>query len=168
MKRTSILGILLAATLLWSGHAAAETRIAVISAAKLVTGSPQFKSAEDAMRQEFEQRGKKLETDAKSLASDIEKFKRDADIMSSSDRARREKELNTRRIDLGYAEQKLKEDFATRRQELMNNVMADISEVIKSVAKEGKYDVVIQDPVYAADSVDITETVLKRLQKARR
>lgn len=167
MKRTPILGLLIAATMLWAGPAAAETRIAVISAAKLVTSSPQYKSAEESMRQEFEQRAKKLEADVKSLAADIEQFKRDADIMSGSERAKKEKDLNTRRIDQGYAEQKFKEDFASRRQELFNQVLGNISEVIKAVAKEGKYDVVIQDPVYAADSVDITETVLKRLKKAK-
>ncbi len=167
MKRTPILGLLLAASLLWTGAANAETRIAVISAAKLVTSSPQYKSAEEAMRKEFEDRAKKLEADVKALAADIESFKRDADIMSGSERARKEKDLNTRRIDQGYAEQKFKEDFAGRRQELFNQVLANISEVIKAVAKEGKYAIVLQDPVYAEDSVDITETVLKRLKNSK-
>ncbi len=167
MKRTPIIGLLLAAMLMTSGLAHAEVRIAVISAGKLVPNSPQFKSAEEAMRKEFERRAKDLEADGKKLGADIETFKRDADIMSSSDRAKREKDLSTRRIDLGLGERKFKEDLATRRQELFNDVLADISEVIKAVAKEGKYDVVIQDPVYAVDSIDITETVLKRLQKAK-
>ncbi len=168
MKRTPILALALAAMLAFSAGAQAENRIAVINAAKLVTGSPQYKAAEEAMRKEFEERAKKLEADVKQLAADIEKFKRDADILSGTERAKREKELNTRRIDTGYAEQQFKEDFAGRRQELFNKVLADISEVIKAVAKEGKYDIVIQDPVYADDNADITETVLKRLQKGKK
>ena len=167
MKRTSVWALVFSAFMLASGAAHAATNIAVINAAKLVTSSPQFKSAEEAMRKEFEARAKKIESDVKALAADIEAFKRDADIMSGSDRAKKEKDLNTRRIDQGYAERKFKEDFATRRQELFNSVLADITEVIKTVAKEGKYDVVLQDPVYASDSIDITETVLKRLKKAK-
>ena len=165
MKRTSVLALVFGAFVMLSTGAHAATNIAVINAAQLVTSSPQFKKAEEAMRKEFEARAKKIEADVKELAADIEKFKRDADIMSGSDRAKKEKDLNTRRIDQGYAERKFKEDFAARRQELFNDVLADITKVIKQVAKEGKYDVVLQDPVYADESIDITETVLKRLQK---
>lgn len=167
MKRTPILGLILAAMLFSAGTVHAQTRVAAISAAKLVTGSPQFKSAEEAMRKEFEARGKQLEGDVKKLAADIEKFKRDADILSASERARIEKELNTRRIDTGYAEQSFKEDLARRRQELFNKVLADISVVIEAVAQEGKYDLVVQDPVYATDAIDITDTVIQRLQKGK-
>ncbi len=167
MKRISLLALIFSACMLGAGSASAATNIAVINAGKLVTGSPQFKSAEEAMRKEFEARAKKIESDVKELAADIEKFKRDADIMSGSERAQKEKDLNTRRIDQGYAERKFKEDFAARRQELFNDVLANITEVIKAVAKEGKYDIVLQDPVYADDSIDITETVLKRLKKGK-
>ena len=165
MKTRSLSAALVLAALAFAAPATAEVRIAVISAGELVQGSPQFKKAEEDMREEFEKRAKKLQGDAQSLAEDIEKFKRDADIMSSADRARREKELNTRRIDQQYAEQQFKEDLAKRRQELFNKVLADISEVIQSVAKDGKYDLVVQDPVYAVDKIDITPTVLKRLNK---
>lgn len=165
MKRTSLLALIFSFGMLAAGGASAATNIAVINAGQLVTNSPQFKKAEEAMRKEFEARGKKLESDVKELAADIEKFKRDADIMSGTDRAQKEKELNTRRIDQGYAERKFKEDFAVRRKELFDDVLANITEVIKKVAKEGKYDIVLQDPVYADDSIDITETVLKRLQR---
>lgn len=165
MKRTSLLALVFGVCMLVAGGASAATNIAVINAGQLVTNSPQFKKAEEAMRKEFEERAKKLESDVKELAAEIEKFKRDADIMSGADRSQKEKELNTRRIDQGYAERKFKEDFATRRKELFDDVLANITEVIKQVAKEGKYDIVLQDPVYADDSIDITETVLKRLKR---
>lgn len=167
MKRTSLFGLIMTASLLFSGVASADVRIAVINAGPLVTSSPQFKSAEEAMRKEFESRAKKLESDVKSLGAEFEKFKRDADIMSSAERSQKEKELTTRRIDAAQAERQFKEDFATRRQELFQNVLADITSVIETVAKEGNYDMVLQDPVYAADNIDITETVLKRLQKGK-
>lgn len=167
MKHTSILGLVLAASMLMVGTANAATNIAVISAGKLVTSSPQYKSAEEAMRKEFESRADELKDSVAKLSADIEKFKRDADIMSGTDRAQKEKDLNTRRIDQGYAERKFKEDFASRRQELFNEALEDITKVIKAVAKEGKYDLVVQDPVYAVDSIDITETVLKRLKKGK-
>ncbi len=166
MNTKTLLAVLLAA-LSFSLPAAAELRIATISAAELVTGSPQYKAAEESMRKEFEARARELESSGKELAAEVERFKRDADIMSTSDRAAREKKLNTQRIDLAYAERKLKEDMQLRNRELLQKMMASISEVIEAVAKEGKYDLVVQDPVYAVESIDITKTVLKRLEKKK-
>ena len=47
MKRTSLIGLIMTASLLFSGAASADVRIAVINAGQLVTSSPQFKSAEE-------------------------------------------------------------------------------------------------------------------------
>ena len=39
-----------------------------------------------------------------------------------------------------------------------------INAVIVEVAKELKYDLVVQDPAFASDAMDITDEVLKRLK----
>ena len=40
-------------------------------------------------------------------------------------------------------------------------------QVIEAVAKEGNYDLVLQDPVFASDAVDVTGAVLSRLEAAK-
>lgn len=145
----------------------AQSRVAVINSARLLTESPQYQAAGEAMKKEFQKRADELQTQARALAEDLEKFKKDAEIMSSTERAKREKDLNTRRIDISYAERKLKEDVSVRERELTQKLMGEFQKVIEKVATEGKYDLVLQDPVYAAKSADITETVLERLKKAK-
>lgn len=155
------------AGLLLSTAVMAQSRVAVINSAKLLTESPQYQEAGNAMKKEFQKRASELEEDARALADEMAKFKKDAEIMSSSERAKREKDLNTRRIDISYAERKLKEDVAVRERELTQGLMKEFQAVIEKVALENKYDLVLQDPVYAAKGVDITETVLERLKKKR-
>lgn len=159
--------VLLLAGILTSTAVLAQSRVAVINSARLLTESPQYQAAGEAMKKEFQSRADALEKEGRALQEDLEKFKKDAEIMSAAERAKREKDLNTRRIDISYNQRKLKEDVSIRERELTQGLMQEFQVVIEKVAMEGKYDLVLQDPVYAAKGVDITDTILERLKKNR-
>jgi len=167
MKQITTILALLIAGVAWSSTALAEIRIATIQSQRLIKESPQYKKMEAQMRADFERRAKELEQQGKQLSEDLQSFKRNADVMSAAERARTEKDLNTRRIDFNYSERKFREDVAAREKELAQQLMNQISEVIEAVATEGKYDLVLQDPVYASDAVDVTGQVLRRLENAK-
>ena len=155
---------LLAGGLTVSNAAQAEMKIAVIKSARLLQESPQYKRAQQQMQADFADRAKALETEAKKLGEDIDEFKRNQDVMSLSERNRMEKDINNRRVDFNYTERKFREDLQAREKELANTLMNQISSVIKDVASSGGYDLVLQDPVYASDAVDITDAILTRLE----
>lgn len=165
MTKTLTTVALLTAGLLLGGVAHAEMKIAVIKSARLLQESPQYKRAQAQMKADFADRAKALETEAKKLGEDIDEFKRNQDVMSLSERNRMEKDINNRRVDFNYTERKFREDLAAREKELASTLMNQISSVIKSVAESGGYDLVLQDPVYASDAVDITDAILTRLEK---
>lgn len=149
------------------GAEAADMKIATIRSNELVQGSPQFKAGQDKMRAEFERRAKDLEAEAKKLAEDIEAFKKEAELLSAADRAKKEKELNTRKIDFEYKGRQFQEERANRERQLFGDMMGQIKKVIEAVAKEKGLSVVIENPVYAEPSADITDEVIKRLQPAK-
>jgi outer membrane protein len=157
----------LLAALGFANTAAADGKIAVIRAAELVQGSPQFKAGQTQMKTEFEKRKSALEAEAKKLQDDVQKFKRESDVMSADARSKAEKDLNTRRIDFEYKQKQFQEDFQKRDRELGETMMTKIREVVYKVAQEKGVEVVIQDPVYAAPGIDITDEVLKRLQASK-
>jgi outer membrane protein len=157
-----VLGLMLTA-----GAAHAEAKIATIRAAELVQNSPQFKSGQTQMKSEFDKRKSDLEAEAKKLGEDLQKFKREQDVMSAEARAKTEKDLNTRKIDFDYKQRQFGEDFQKRDRELTESMMAKIKEVVIAVAKEKGVDVVLQDPVYVTPGIDITDDVLKKLQAAK-
>ncbi len=164
-KVSSVVVSLLAAGLMAvAATAQAEGKIGTIRAADIVQGSPQFKAGQTQMKSEFDKRKTDLEAEAKKLGEDLQKFKNEQDVLSSDARAKTEKDLTTRKLDFDYKQRKFGEDFQKRDRELTESMMGKIKEVVFAVAKEKGVDVVLQDPVYATPTIDITDDVLKRLQ----
>lgn len=160
--------LLLAGALLAAAPASAQAmRIATIRSTELVQSSPQFKAGQDKMKAEFERRATELEAEAKKLAEDIKNFQKSSDLLAAADRAKQEKDLNTRKIDFEYKSRQFQEERTTRERQLFADMMTRIKSVIEAVAKERGIDLVVENPVYAAPSVDITADVLTRLQSAK-
>lgn len=151
---------------LFSAAAAAETKIASVRGQEVLLQSPQFKTMQDKLTQEFEKRKKDFETDGKKFQGDVEKFNKEKDLLSASDRAKQEKDLGTRQLDLGYKQRQLQEDFQNRREQLEKDVQTKVRAVILQISKEKGLDLVVLDPLYASDAMDITDEVLKKLQPA--
>jgi outer membrane protein len=166
MRKTTTLmcALTLAAAGLASAPAFAETRIATLRANDLVQQSPQFKAGQDKMKAEFERRANDLEAEVKKLQEDAKKFQKEGDLMSPADRAKAEKDLNTRKIDFDYKSKQFQDERTNREHQLFTDMMAGIKTVIESVAKEKQLDVVIENPVYSVPSIDITDEVLARLK----
>ena len=58
-----------------------------------------------------------------------------------------------------------REDFMQRRNEEIAKVFDRVNKEINRIAKEGKYDLIVQDAVYISPRVDITDQVLKALNQ---
>jgi outer membrane protein len=156
-----------AAALLFAGTAAAEIKIATIRATELVAQSPQFKAGADKMKAEFDRRKSDLEADGKKFQDDVKKYQKEGDAMSTADRAKTEKDLQSRQVDLQYKQRQFQEDLQSRDRQLTTDMTNKIKTVIEVVAKEKGIDLVLQDPVYASPTVDITADVLKKLQATK-
>lgn len=147
--------------------AAAQVAIGTIRANDVVRESPQFKAAEERMKADFERRAVELQGEVRSFEEDLQKFQQEADLLSPTDRQRREQDLTTRQADLGLKQRQFREDVANRERELFDGMMEKIRETIESVAKAKKLQLVVQDPVYVEPALDITDDVLQRLTSQR-
>lgn len=146
---------------------AADVKLASIRSNELVQQSPQAKAGQEKMKAEFERRKNDLEAEAKKFGEDIKNFQKEAELLSAGDRARKEKELNTRKIDLEYKGRQFEEEFQTRMRQLNIDMMTKLRAEIEKVAKEQGIGLVIENPVYSDPSLDITDAVLKRLQAGK-
>ncbi|MGQ0696802.1 MAG: OmpH family outer membrane protein [Panacagrimonas sp.] len=154
----------LAIAILTSAPVQAQQKIISIRAAELVQASPVFKTGQAQIKAEFDKRKADLEADARKLTDDAAKFKREADVMSSDARSKMEKDLQTRKIDFEYKQRQFGEDFQKRDRELSDKLMNSIKAVVLEVAKENNADLVLQDPLFAAAGIDVTDQVIKKLQ----
>lgn len=143
--------------------ALADVKIGAINFGDVVQKSPQYKAADAKVSQEFGKRKTDLESQAKQLNDDAEKYSKDRDVLSAEARNKTEKDLNQRQIDLQYAQKKFQDDFVAKNRDLTQQIVSQIRDVISQVAKEKGYDIVVSDPVFSMPSVDISDEVLKRL-----
>ncbi|MGH8447102.1 MAG: OmpH family outer membrane protein [Solimonas sp.] len=160
-KFIAITGVVLAATAL---PALAEVKIGAVRSAELTEKAPQFKAMQDQLKAQFERRQNDLEAEAKKLQDDGRAFQKEADMLAPADRAKKEKDLTTRRIDLEAKGRQLQDDFNKTRQDQFAKTMGAIKNVIDAVAKEKNLDLIVENPVFAKPDIDITDDVLKRLQ----
>jgi outer membrane protein len=94
-----------------------------------------------------------------------DKLDKDGPVLSESDRARRQRELNDLDKDFQRRQREFREDLNQRRNEELATVLERTNRVIKQIAEAEKYDIVFQEAVYISPRIDITDKVLKALNK---
>ena len=144
---------------------AADTRIGIVNTAKLLKEAPQAEAARKKLESEFAPRDIKIVGLQKSIKLMEDKLSKDAAIMSESARKNQERDIVSKKRDVKRAREEFTEDFNFRRNEEIGKLQKLVSETILSLAKEKKYDIVLNESViYASQQVDITTTVLERLR----
>ena len=145
---------------------AADTRIGIVNTAKLLKEAPQAEAARKKLESEFAPRDAKI-VDLQKLIKVLEdKLSKDAAIMSDTARKKQEREIVSKKRDVKRVREEFTEDFNFRRNEEIGKLQKLVSETILSLAKENKYDIILNESViYASQQVDITANVLKRLRE---
>ena len=145
---------------------AADTRIGIVNTAKLLKEAPQAETARKKLESEFAPRDVKIVDLQKSIKVLEDKLSKDAASMSDTARKKQEREIVSKKRDVKRIREEFTEDFNFRRNEEIGKLQKLVSETILSLAKENKYDIILNESViYASQQVDITANVLKRLRK---
>ena len=86
--------------------------------------------------------------------------------MPESQRANRQKQLVDQDRDFQRKRREFQEDLNTRKNEELQSVIERANKVVKTLAEAEKYDLIVQEAVYANPKHDITDKVLKSLNAA--
>jgi len=162
MKLTTF--ILLA---LFSINVNAAGKSAFINSKLLLEKSPQAIAANERLQKQFGDRDQSL----RKLAQDIQKmektFKNDSAIMSDDQKKKAEDNIIQNKRRFQFEQQSLKEDLQAKQRELLQELQVSIKEVIQAYGKANGYDFIFTDAsiAYASDAVNITEEIIKELQK---
>jgi outer membrane protein len=164
-SKMAIWAIAAGATLVALPVFAAEPKIGVVDATRLLEESPQGKAMGEAMRAEFAPRQRTLQAQEQALKAKQEKLQKDGATMTEDQRARTEKELRDGTRDLQRATGEFQDDVSARRNEELSRLQRTIIEEVRTYAKAQNYDLVISDGViYSTQPFDITPGVLAALQ----
>ena len=165
LKKIAIL-ILVAAGLL-SQPAAAETKIGFVNTEKIFREAAPAVRAQKKIEKEFEKRDQEMQRLAKQLQTMQESLEKNAVTMSESDKRNKEREFNDLNREFQRKQREFREDLNQRRNEELAAVLERANKAIKAIAEAEKFDVIMQEAVYAAPRIDITDKVIKTLSDAK-
>ena len=144
---------------------AQETKIGFVNTERILREAPPAKSAQVKIEQEFSKREKDLQEISARIKGMSEKLDKDSAVLNDTERQRRQRELSDLDKEFQRKQREFREDLNQRRNEEVANVLERTNKVIKQIAEAEKFDIILQDAVTVNPRIDITDKVLKALQK---
>lgn len=165
MKLPAVHSFLAAAALaLWLPLAGAQDlKIGYVNSERVLREAAPAKAAQAKLEAEFSKRDKELADQGAKLKAAADKLDKDAPTLSESERSRRQRELVDQDRDLQRKRREFQEDLNQRRNEELASVVERANRVIRQIFDTEKYDVILQEVVFAGPRVDITDKVIKAL-----
>ena len=163
MKVTSL--SVLAATMLAVAApvAMAESRIGFVNSDRVMREPAPAVRAQQRLEKEFEKRDQELQKLGKELQTLQEDLERNGVTMAEADRRAKERSFNDLNRDFQRKQREFREDLNQRRNEELASVLDRANRAVKQIAEAEKYDVILQEAVFASPRIDITEKVIKAL-----
>jgi len=150
---------------LFAMSAQADTKIGFINTERVFRDSQLGVKAQKKLEKGFQSREQdiqKMIKQARDLQTSLEK---DALTMSEADRNKKQKELSDLSRDIQRVQREFREDLNQRKNEEFSAVQERARKAIMEIAEREKFDIVLENVVYASPKVDITERVLKSLDR---
>jgi len=156
-----ILAAVLASAAMAAG--AADMKIGFVNTERVFREAAPAKRAQQVLEREFSARNAelgKLEKEGRDLQQELE---RENVTLPESQRRDKERRLADISRDFQRKQREIREDLNLRRNEELARVQERATRVINQIAEQEKFDLIIQEAVFASSRIDITEKVIKAL-----
>ena len=152
---------LLAGTALAAG--AADVKIGFVNTERVFREAAPAKRAQQALEREFSARNAELgriEKQGRELQVELER-----ENVTMPEASRREKERQLADISRNFqrVQREIREDLNLRRNEELARVQERATRIINQIAEQEKFDLIIQEAVFASSRIDITDKVIRAL-----
>src|SRR5690348_13649632 len=142
---------------------AAELEVGFVNTERVFREAAPARRAQQKLEREFAARNSelaKVEKQGRDLQSELER-----DNTTITDAQRREKERQLADISRNFQrmQREIREDLNLRRNEELASVQERATRVINQIAEQEHYDLIVQEAVFAASRIDITDKVIKAL-----
>jgi len=148
----------------WVAVASAQTpKIGFVNTERVFREAAPAKRAQQKLEREFAARNAelaKLEKQGRDLQTELER-----DNVTMTDAVRREKERQLADVSRSFQrlQRELREDLNQRRNEALAGVQESATRVINQIAEQERFDLILQEAVFASGKIDITDKVIKAL-----
>jgi outer membrane protein len=142
---------------------AAEAKIGFVNQERILRESAPAKRSQAKLDKEFAARRAeldRLEKQGRELEATMQK---EAVTLPEAERAAKERQLQQLTRDFQRLQREFREDVNLRRNEELVSLQERANKVINEIAEKEKFDLILQEAVYASSRIDITDKVLKAL-----
>jgi outer membrane protein len=142
---------------------AQELKIGFVNLDRVLRDAAMAKAAQAKLEGEFTKREKELLDGENRLKAASDRFEREAASQNESERLRRQRELVDQDRELQRKRREFQEDLNQRKNEELATVLEKANRVVKQIFDQDKYDLIVQEAVFAGPRVDITDKVIKAM-----
>jgi outer membrane protein len=146
---------------------AEELKIGYVNGERVLREAAPAKAAQAKLEAEFKKRETELTDTGNKLRAALEKLDKDGPTLSEAERSRRQRDLTEQQRDFERKRRELLEDLNQRKNEELAVVSERASKVIKQIFETEKYDLILQEVVFAGPRVDITKKVIDALNAGK-
>ena len=146
---------------------AEDLKVGVVNSDRILRDSQPARAAMQKLEAEFSKRDKDMQEMGARLKANAERFEKDGPIMSESDRVRRQRELAEADREFQRKQREFREDFNQRRNEELQGLLERTNRIIRQIAEQEKFDLIVQEAVYYNPRIDMTERVLRALNNTK-
>jgi outer membrane protein len=144
-----------------------DFRVGFVNTDRIFREANSAKAAQAKLEQEFARREKDLNDLGAALKTASDKFEREAPTLSEQQRGQRQKGLIDQDREFQRKRREFQEDLNARKNEELQQVLDRANRVVRQVAEQEKYDLILQEAVYINPRHDITDKVIKALNASR-
>lgn len=163
LRALLLTGLLAAATLGAGPAMSQDLKIGYVNSERVLRDAAPAKAAQAKLEAEFGRRERDLVEQTNRLKAAADKLEKDGPTLSETERNRRQRELVDQDRDLQRKRREFQEDLNQRRNEELASVVERANRVIKSIFETEKYDLILQEVIFAGPRVDITDKVIRAL-----
>ena len=142
---------------------AQDAKVAAVNLDRILRESAPARLAQRKLEAEFAQRDRNLQDMAQRLKAMSDALDKNDATMSASERAQKQRDLSQLNGDFQRSQREFREDLNQRRNEALAAVLDEANKVIKEIAEQQHYDLIVQEGVYLSPRIDMTDQILKRL-----
>jgi outer membrane protein len=148
----------------WALVASAQSpKIGFVNTERVFREAAPAKRAQQVLEREFSARNTelaKVEKQGRDLQTELE---RDTNSLTEVQRREKERQLADISRTFQRIQREIREDLNLRRNEELARVQERATRVINQIAEQEKFDLIIQEAVFASSRIDITEKVILAL-----
>jgi outer membrane protein len=142
---------------------AADLKIGFVNTERVFREAAPAKRAQGKLEKEFAARNAelaKMEKQGRDMQQELER-----DNVTMTEAVRRDKERQLADVSRNFQrmQREIREDLNLRRNEELASVQEQATRVINRIAEQEKFDLILQEAVFASGKIDITEKVIKAL-----